>query len=557
VSEITTRKGKAGRAIPMAITMFVLCMVLYVHFAVVPEVQGTGAGAGILKLSIIDAITGKPTPARIELLDQQGKAWIAGDAVPVGGKLGASKATLEQALAKTTRNIIDPDTGIEYFYSVGSSQIDLPAGKYKMRVFKGTEFQVPVREINVAAGQTVDLELKLTRWVDMPALGWYSAETHMHIPRPFKEINPFISKWMQAEDLHVANLLEYGGPGGMGSSPQFAHGPEGLYREGDYLLASGQENPRTKTLGHAIILGARTPIHLPETYFVYQSFWQEAKRQNALSGVAHGNAGGGVAVDLPDDLLSFIEVLQQHRGLYDGWYLILNSGFRLAPVAGTDYSCERHNSTALNALPGRERFYVRVDGPFTHASWLEGLRRGRTFVTNGPVIEFSLAGKGIGEEVVLKEAGPLAVQASVRFDPARDQVERLEIIENGMILRNFTAKEKPGEIRCQFNYQVAEPGWLAVRVSGTKPVTSIRGKKGLLPSLAHSGAIYVTLENAPPLRTQRRAKLVAGEWLKRLEMLEQNVNQPSANELKRNEKDRRALLERIQAAKKYFMDVAR
>ncbi len=552
MSDITTRKRNAGRAIPMAITLFVLCMVLYV--------QGTGAGAdkaGILKLSVIDAVTGKPTPARIELLDQQGKAWIASDAVPVGGGMGNKKATLEQALAKTTRNIIDPDTGIHYFYSAGASQVELPAGKYKMRVFKGTEFHVPVREINVAAGQTVDLELKLTRWVDMPAQGWYSAESHMHIPRFSKEINPFISKWMQAEDLHVANLLEYGGPGGMGSSPQFAHGPDGLYQEGDYLLASGQENPRTKTLGHAIILGARTPIHMPETYFVYQSFWQEAMRQNALSGVAHGNSGGGFAVDLPDGLLSFIEVLQQNRGLYDGWYLMLNSGFRLAPVAGTDYSCERHNSTALNALPGRERFFVRVDGPLTYASWLDGLRRGRTFVTNGPVLEFMLAGKGIGAEVALKEAGSLAVQASVRFDPARDKVERLEIIENGKVLRTFTALEKPGEIRCQLNYQAEEPSWLAVRASGTKPVTSFRGKKDLLPSLAHSGAIYVTLENAPPLKAQRRAKLAAGEWLKRLEMLEQRVKEPSANELKRNEKDRLALLKRIEAAKKYFLDVGR
>jgi hypothetical protein len=341
----------------------------------------------------------------------------------------------------------------------------------------------------------------------------------------------------------------------MGESPQYAHGAAGLYQEGDYVLASGQENPRTKTLGHAIILGANARIHLPETYFVYRSFWEEAGRQKALSGVAHGNAEGGFAVDLPDELLSFIEVLQQHRGMYDGWYRMLDSGFRLSPVAGTDYGAGRHNTPILNALPGRERFYVRVDGPLSYASWLDGLRRGRTFVTNGPVIEFRVAGKGIGDDVVLKEAGPLAVEARVRFDPARDQVERVEIIENGTVLRTFATQEKPGEIRGQFDYQVAEPGWLAVRVSGTKPVTSIRSKK-LLPSLAHTGAIYVTLENAPPLKMQRRAKIQAAEWLKRLDVLEERVTRSPANELKA-EKDRRAILERIQAAKKYFQEIAR
>jgi hypothetical protein len=552
MNNLTTRKSKDGRFLALAVTMLVLCLVLYFQLA-------TGAGAdktGVLKLVIIDAASGKPTPARVELVDQKGKVYIASDALPVGGRLGNSKATLEQVLAKCTRNIIDPDTGLEYFYSAGNSRIDLPAGKYKVRVLKATEYHVLDHEIEVAAGRTVDLEVKLTRWVDMPAGGWYSAESHMHIPRPLKELNPIISKWMQAEDLHVANLLEYGGPGGMGSSPQFAHGPDGLYQEGDYLLAAGQENPRTRTLGHAIILGARTKIHMPETYFVYRSFWQEAKRQNALAGVAHGNAGGGFAIDFPDSLLSFIEVLQQHRGLYDGWYLMLNSGFRLSPIAGTDYSCERHNAPSLNALPGRERFYVRIDGRLTYATWLEGLARGRTFVTNGPVLELKLAGKEIGDEVVLKKAGSLDLEATVRFDPARDHVERLEIIENGTVLRTFTAKEKPGEIRCRFDYRAEETGWLAVRASGTKPVKSVRGKKELLPSLAHSGAIYVTLDDAPPLKAQRRARLAAAEWLKRLAVVEDRVMRGSANELKA-EKDRRALLERIHVAKKYYAEIAR
>jgi hypothetical protein len=88
-------------------------------------------------------------------------------------------------------------------------------------------------------------------------------------------------------------------------------------------------------------------------------------------------------------------------------------------------------------------------------------------------------------------------------------------------------------------------------------VKSIREKKDFLPSLAHSGAIYVTFENAPPLQAQRRAKLQAADWLKRLEELEQRVTQVSANELKRDEKGRLALLQRIQAAKAYFREVAR
>ena len=33
---------------------------------------------------------------------------------------------------------------------------------------------------------------------------------------------------------------------------QYAHGPEGHYQEGNYILAAGQENPRTHFLGHKV-----------------------------------------------------------------------------------------------------------------------------------------------------------------------------------------------------------------------------------------------------------------------------------------------------------------
>jgi hypothetical protein len=39
----------------------------------------------ILKLSIVDETTKKPTPARIEVLDKDGKAYVAENALLIGG----------------------------------------------------------------------------------------------------------------------------------------------------------------------------------------------------------------------------------------------------------------------------------------------------------------------------------------------------------------------------------------------------------------------------------------------------------------------------------------
>jgi len=43
----------------------------------------------------------------------------------------------------------------------------------------------------------------------MPAMGWYSADDHVHIARK-KKNNRDILTFMQANDLHLTNLLQMG-----------------------------------------------------------------------------------------------------------------------------------------------------------------------------------------------------------------------------------------------------------------------------------------------------------------------------------------------------------
>ena len=48
--------------------------------------SGPAADApGVLKLSVVDEDSRQPTPARVEVLDKDGRAFIAEDALPIGG----------------------------------------------------------------------------------------------------------------------------------------------------------------------------------------------------------------------------------------------------------------------------------------------------------------------------------------------------------------------------------------------------------------------------------------------------------------------------------------
>jgi len=541
---------------------------------------GVAANEGSsLKLSIVDAASGQPTPARVEVLDATGKPYVAEDALLVGpgysDRKNPWKGNLNQALALLSKSVENPYTRTTQFYSTGNSRVALPPGLYKLKLYKGTEYEVQARDVQIHADESIELKVAMSRWVDMPKEGWYSGDDHIHVSRPLKELNPVISKWMQAEDIHVANLLQFGSWNRFFASPQYEHGQGGVYREGNHLLASGQENPRTYFLGHTIILGAQSPLHFADRYVIYKHFWEEARRHGALTGYAHWGTGSeaqtGLAIDLPHGLLRFLEVLEAHDANYDVWYDILNTGFRLTPTAGTDYG-------SVPCLPGRERFYTEVKGHLNYEAWLDGIRRGKTFVTNGPVLEFSVQGKSIGDEVVLKKPASVLVVARVRFDPARDDVKRLEVIQNGHLLRSFPREGPSAEIRCRFEAEIGKTSWLAVRASGHK-----RGEapppEGFLPpyrdryrgaaaSLAHSAVIYVTIENTPGLSQHSRAKSLARAWIARLEELEMRLaddkiqylaegpgdDVPDVEYLRKN---RAALLEAIESAKKHFSEQTR
>ena len=154
---------------------------------------------GTLELTIVDDLSGQRTPARVELLDADRKAYIAEDALPVNGdcedREAALNLSLEQAVNVLSKKVANPYTQTTQFYSVGSSIVSsLPAGSYKLRVQRGMEYEVWEDNLRVGPGEIVKLTIRMRRWIDLAKLGWYSADDHLHIARPVRELNPFISK---------------------------------------------------------------------------------------------------------------------------------------------------------------------------------------------------------------------------------------------------------------------------------------------------------------------------------------------------------------------------
>jgi len=532
-----------------------------------------------VNLLIKDSSTGEILPARVEVRASDGKYYTALDAIPIGGDCTMSrspKVLIDTAASTEFSNrfdVINPYTKTKQFYSSGTSSLRIPPGPATIKVYKGSEYLVSESKIAIPETGSISYEVRINRWINMPEKGWYSGDDHLHIARPSADLNTAVSKLMQAEDIHVANLLQMGKVEDFTIAKQYAHGSQSRYQEGDYILAAGQENPRTHFLGHTITLGAETTHFDADRYLIYRLIWQKTIKEGAINGFAHAifpygsflAPHDGLAVVLPHNLLHFLEVLQFDRQGYDVWYDLLALGYRITPTAGTDYPC------GGQMIPGHERFYTKVEGPLTYRKWIESVRKGRTFVTTGPIVDFSVNKKELGDEIFLDKKSKVTISGSVQFDPSRDDISFVELVQNGNVIDRFSRLKGLSKIKFEVKRHVKEASWFALRGFGSRIDESTLTEPVIFgtfepTSLVHSAPIFVSIKNQPGIEKSRRAKEVAQTFLARLRDLERLLAEDNVDYLAAKLelpdidavpkeiflKNRKSLLKEIDTAKVFF-----
>jgi hypothetical protein len=164
------------------------------------------------------------------------------------------------------------------------------------------------------------------------------------------------------------------------------------------------------------------------------------------------------------------------------WYRYLNCGFFHAAVGGTD-------KMSANTPVGAVRTYARIeDGrEFTYVAWMEAVRAGRTFVTYGPLLEFSVEGRPAGSRIALKPSGGTL---NVEWEVASVTVPmtRVELVVNGEIRQSVAVD--PYHASGEWSVKVDKSAWLALLV---------RGRYSDKPEMiaAHSSPVMVPVEGKP------------------------------------------------------------
>ena len=422
------------------------------------------------------------------------------------------------------------------------AQIDLPPGRYTFAVRKGLEYDILHQQVEItsAKGQTVPLTLH--KYADYEGRGWYPGDTHMHFPDPAG-----VRYEMECEGLRVCSLLLYkngyktGRPGD-GNFQNVEHFTGKLARESDaeHFIKVGEEF-RHGLLAHLLFQNLKSIVWPVSTGGLRENGvggydWplmlhaaDDVHEQGGLVTWAHWpypsmEAPLDIALGRIDsvDILTtgnpfehhpiLVEIYKMHgpsaysKPPIEMYYHYLNCGFRVAASSGSD-------KMALNPPMGSARTYVKTEGPLSYESWIEGIRKGRTFISTYPLLDFSVNGKEAGDTLELQPGtARLHVRARAR---SLEPYTRLEIVVNGKVVRSAEPSGDHYDASIDETIDVQRGGWIAARAHGPKmlPYGETWWK---MPVFAHSSPIYLHMPGRPaPARESAEILLEQLGYLRR------------------------------------------
>lgn len=365
----------------------------------------------------------------------------------------------------------------DHFVCPGKVRLQLPVGDYRVEIERGPEYEQFADSFTVAESTRTVLSLCLKRIADLAAEGWYSGDLHVH--RAVEDI-PLL---MRAEDLHVAPVITWWNNRNLWAEGQLPENP--LYHiDGNryYHVMAGEDERE----GGALMFFNRSRF-LPITgssreYPSPMKFVSQARDEGNVWIDIEKPFWWDVPVWLASKKIDSVGLANNHMcrsRMYESeawgrprntnrlpaprgngfwtqeiYYHILNCGLRVPPSAGS----------ASGVLPnplGYNRVYVHCGDDFDYDTWWQGLKAGRSFVTNGPLLLAKANGQLPGHVFVSTDEKPIEIDVQVSLI-SRDRVTAIEIIRNGKIERTIPIAGKTQPISLG-KMTFDRSGWFLIR----------------------------------------------------------------------------------------------
>ncbi len=519
----------------------------------------------------------KAVKVYFDVLDEDGKPTMG--KFIITDSIDRSPGKLSSVYPLPSRRVAEFDEFPDFFfqqqiYRKSGEYVILPPGKFSVHYWRGPEYEVQTKELIIPADKdSVRADFKLKRWTNLAKLGWYSADHHVHAAgcshysTPSEGVKPQ-DMWRQSlgEDLNVSAVLNWG-PGWYAQKENFTGKTHELSTKENVMRydieISGFPSSHS---GHVVLLGVNeddypgtkvvedwpswtlpvlkwgrgqgglagyahsgdglAPLHTTNTWLdtaitaderVHQPVWRT--RLDAYTNVipnfvtprmdgiganeyivtaAHGEIDFYSAGDTPIDWE------------LNMWYHTLNVGMKIPLSGETDFPC------ASDERVGHARSYFKSKGPVNFESYLDAIKKGRSYVSDGfsHIINYTVNGlePGVRNSTLnLKGKQKVKVKAEVNAYLSAIQtkeekviarstydkkphwnIERarranrkvnVELLVNGFVVdrKEITADGKFTNV--EFSPEIEASSWIGLRIFGS----------------SHTNPVYVELNNQPVL----------------------------------------------------------
>jgi TolB protein len=471
---------------------------------------------GRLAIQVLDAL-GRPTPARIFVTGEDGRAYAPDDAWMFA----------DDSFVRSERPF-----EAHYFHTSGKAELTVPVGRVDVEVMKGFEYHVEKKTVQVTAGQIMKITVQL-RPFSLPLQAdseWVSGDVHVHMNYggAYRNTPGNLVAQAAAENLSVVEDLIVNKEQRIPDIAYFSPRPDPA-STASTLLLHGQEF-HTSYWGHLGLLDLTQHFLIPD-YAGYPNtaaaslfptnadVADMAHQQQALVGYVHPfdtipdpAKDAALTDELPVDValgkVDYIEALgfSDHKSTAAVWYRLLNCGFRLPAAAGTDAMAD---FASLRGPVGLNRVYADVPrGPVKIEPWLGSLKQGRTFATNGPLLGFTLGGRELGDELRLP-----AGENKIKFTAwlrSIVPIDHLEVICNGRVVRDLKLTDDRESADVADAIPLSQSGWCLLRAWSDKAEHPVLDAY----PYATTSPIYVSVAGSAAKPVEDAAYFIA--WIDRM-----------------------------------------
>ncbi len=482
---------------------------------------------------------------RLHVLDDDGRSQRDGRGIVAAFTF---RDALGRVYPSTSRRLAPDFKFHQQIYRADGETLALQPGKYEVEYARGPEYLLLRKTIVVPNAATHDETFRLKRWIHPAAKGWYSGDHHIHAAgcahyeSPTEGVTPEdMMRHVLGEDLNVGCCLSWG--------PCWYH--QKRYFEGkvhalstpNHLLRYDVEVSGfpSSHCGHICLLRLREQDY-PNTKLIADwpswdlPIFKWAKAQGGVVGFAHSGWGldVGPTKELPNYLIPPMSGIGANEYIVDVteracdfistvdtpsvwelniWYHTLNCGYRCRISGETDFPCIYGERVGLG------RSYVHLDGKLDFDDWVEGIKRGRCYVSDGKshLMDFSVDGVAVGaknSEVKLAEPAKVEIKAKVaallepKPTPETEKIRQtpldrkpywdlerarigtsrtvpVEVVVNGQPVARKEIVADGSEREVSFHIPIEASSWVALRIlpsSHTNPVFVMVGDKPIRAS---------------------------------------------------------------------------